>query len=361
MDSRLRIWYRLLLLAAVVVFFAAGYFFSSITIPFLIPVIFAYLFSPLVEKMHKRGLPRFLAALLILLLILSVVFAALSYVLPMLFRQVKALTSSGITFFPKVFREADQLTGSGFGLELKLQELERQFSAKLPFIDWHTISVKLKDYAESFLNSFMNSLPNIVQNMVTTVYFLVIIPFLLFFFLKDGRMITRKCINMVPNRFFEMAGYMVARIDNTLGRFLRGIFIENSIIAFLAIIGFSIIGLKNAVLIGLLVGIFNVIPYMGPTIGFIIGSMVVFIDPAGNPSLIAVLIVISIVQLTDNVLVYPLAIGKSVNIHPISIIASLLFGGFFFGIIGMLLAVPIMTTLSILFKTYNQALKEYRI
>jgi len=361
MNGRMGFWYRLLLLAAVVVFLAACYFFSSITTPVLIPIIFAYLFSPLVEKMHRRGIPRFMAALLILVMILASVFAALSYVLPMLFSEVRALTGDEVAFLPAVFKEAGRLVGRSDRIELKLQELEVRLSAKLPFINWQAISVKVREHAESFLNNFVKSLPNLIQNMVTTVYFLVIIPFLLFFFLKDGRMITRKCLNMVPNRFFEMIVCMVARIDHILGRFLRGIFIENTIIALLAIIGFSIIGLKNAVLIGLLVGIFNVIPYLGPTIGFIVASIVVFVDPAGSPSLFAVLAVISIVQLTDNVLVYPLAIGKSVNIHPITIIVSLLSGGFFFGIIGMLLAVPIMTTLIILFKTYNQALKEYRI
>lgn len=343
LTGKMRHWYRLLLLFLVVLFFVGCYFMSSITIPFLITMILAYLLSPLVGALERRGLPRFLASLLILLVVLAAIFLVLSFVLPMLFVEVKVL--------------ADDPGALDAGLKV----LEHKLAAAIPFIHWQDVRTDLAASLDAFLKQLVKSIPNILQNMVTVVYFSVIIPFLLFFFLKDGRSIIRRMISLVPNRFFEVAAYMVEEIDVKLGRFLRGIFIENSIIGLLAITGLSLIGLKNAALIGCVVGITNVIPYLGPTIGFIVGSLVVLIDPVGNPSLIAVLVVISIVQLADNVLVYPLAIGKSVNIHPISIIASLLLGDFLFGIIGMLLAVPLMTSITILFKTFNRAMREYRL
>jgi predicted PurR-regulated permease PerM len=206
----------------------------------------------------------------------------------------------------------------------------------------------------------MGSIPGIVSGILMTVYYSVIIPFLIFFFLKDGRDILRRFINYVPNAWFEMVVSMFHQIDTGIGRFLRGIFIENSIIAVLAISGLSIIGMPSAFFVGLLVGLFNVIPYMGPTIGLIISAIMTLVEPGANPPLLAVLAVIGCVQLIDNMLVYPLAIGKSVHMHPVNVIGALLVGGFFLGFFGMLLAVPLATTIIVIYKTFIRAWRDYR-
>jgi len=332
-----------LLFSGVIVFFIMFYFFSSITLPFLITIIFAYLMSPLVTKLEKRGIVRPLAVLILLIFILCIFFFLFRFGLPALFAEIQDLSG----YLPR--------------LQAALPSWENKLTEMVPFVNWKDVQTSFSDMLGSMIKKLVGSIPDILSNIITIIYFLVIIPFLLFFFMKDGRIIVKRIISFAPNRFFEVAAYMVREIDVILGRFLRGIFIENTIIAALAVTGLSIIGMKNAVLIGIIIGIFNIIPYMGPTIGFIIGSLIILVDPSGNPSLLAVLVVIAIVQLCDNVLVYPLAIGKSVNLHPINVIASLLLGGFFFGIIGMLLAVPIVTSLMILTKTFTKAFHEYRI
>ncbi|MCK5267820.1 MAG: AI-2E family transporter [Spirochaetes bacterium] len=329
----------------IILFFVLFYYFSSVVIPVLVPLIFAYLLSPVITEMEKKGIPRWLAILIVFLLIIAGFFLLIFKAIPLIAEELVNIKD----YLPK--------------LETEIVKWRHVLEKEIPFIPWQNInedlSILLK--GEGIIKSLVSSIPAILQNLISFIYLLVIMPFLLFFFLKDGRSIVKRCIDIVPNRYFEVFAFMVREIDVVLGRFLRGIVIQNSIIAILAISGLSIIGMKYALLIGLVIGITNIIPYMGPTMGFIIASLTIIIDPVGNPPLYMVIIVIAIVQLIDNTLVYPITIGKSVNLHPIAVISFLLLGGFLFGILGMLLAVPVFTSLMVITKTYFKGLKEYKV
>lgn len=331
----------LMFLGFSVLFFFMFYFMASIMFPFLLTVIIAYLLSPVALWLENKGIPRSLAAFLVLLFVLGSVFSAVFIALPALLQQLQ------------------DFVGDLPHFQQKLLNWKNVLQDKISFIEWDSLQRDL--FKMINFKNIMGYLPGLLQDLFTMIYFLVIIPFLLFFFIKDGRRIIHGLLQTVSNRYFELIAFMVHEIDINLGRFLRGIFIQNTIIGFLAITGLSIIGMKNAILIGTLIGITNVIPYMGPTIGFILATVFLMAEPAGNPSWLAVIFVIAVVQLTDNMLVYPLAIGKSVHLHPVYVIASLLIGGFFLGVVGMLLAVPIVTSLHIVFKTWMNAVEKYRI
>lgn len=327
--------------AASILFFMLFYAMSSIMFPFLITVIVAYLLSPVAGWLEKKGLPGAAAAGVVLLLVMGAFFLLVFIALPALFKQLQDFIGDLPNFQQKLY-----------GWKTLLKQ-------SLPMVNWDSIQnelVRLIDFKH-----ILGYLPGLLRDLFTVIYFVVIIPFLLFFFIKDGRRIVHGILQAVSNRYFEVVAFMVHEIDINLGRFLRGIFIQNTIIGLLAIIGLSVIGMKNAVLIGTMIGITNVIPYMGPTIGFILATVFLMAEPAGNPTWFAVVTVISLVQLTDNMLVYPLAIGKSVHLHPVYVIGSLLVGGFFLGVPGMLLAVPFVTSLHIVFRTWMQAVEKYRL
>lgn len=323
-------------------FFLLAWLLSSVTLPFVGAIITAFLFSPIVDWLERWHVPRWAGAFFVLVMILALIASALFWLIPLISFEIRQLVQA----MPTVSTSLDTLQ----------QELESLF----PLVNWKKVLADALASIEGVAKGVLGSIPGIVNGMLMTIYYTVIIPFLVFFFLKDGRDILHRLVNLVPNAWFEMAVTTLHQIDLGIGRFLRGIFIENSIIAGLAIIGLTIIGMPSAFFVGLLVGLFNVIPYMGPTIGFVIATIMTLIDPSSNPPLLAVLVVISCVQLADNMLVYPLAIGKSVHMHPVNVIGVLLLGSFFLGILGMLLAVPLATTLVVIYKACIKAWREYR-
>jgi len=326
----------------IILFFVFAWFLSSVTLPFAGASIVAYLFSPIVDWLERWHVPRWAGSLFVMILILALLAGALFWIVPLISVELGQMVSSLPT------------------LSTSLDSLEKELEHVFPMVNWNKVVADSISALEGTVRGIMSSIPGIISGILMTIYYSVILPFLIFFFLKDGRDILRHFVNLVPNAWFEMSVTMLHQIDTGIGRFLRGIFIENSIIAALAITGLTIIGMPSAFFVGLLVGIFNVIPYMGPTIGFIISSVMTLIDPASNPPLLAVMIVISCVQLADNMLVYPLAIGKSVHMHPVNVIGALLLGGFFLGVFGMLLAVPLATTILVIYKTFIRGLREYR-
>jgi len=326
----------------IVLFFLLAWLLSSVTLPFAGAIITAFLFSPIVDWLERWHVPRWAGAFLVMVMIIALIAGALFWLVPL------------------VSSELGQMVRSMPTVSASLDTLRHELEGLFPMVNWERVLADALSSIEGTARGLMGSIPGIVSGMLMTIYYSVIIPFLIFFFLKDGRDILCRFVNLVPNAWFEMAVTTLHQIDIGIGRFLRGIFIENSIIAGLAIIGLTIIGMPSAFFVGLLVGIFNVIPYMGPTIGFIIATVMTLIDPVSNPPLLAVLVVISCVQLADNMLVYPLAIGKSVHMHPVNVIGALLLGGFFLGIFGMLLAVPLATTLVVIYKTFIRAWREYR-
>jgi predicted PurR-regulated permease PerM len=330
-----------ILFAFILLAFFVLWFFSSVTIPFLGAIIVAYIFSPIVDWLERYHVPRFLSAFLVLAVILGAFFTLAFWVVPLIVNEVRSLVVS----IPRL--------NAAFG------DIGDDLSEFFPSVSWESVTQDAIGLLEGLAKGFLASLPEIVGGLLMVVYNAVIIPFLLFFFLKDGRTMIRGFIDLVPNKYFEMIVTLLQKIDFGLGRFLRGILIENCIVGSFAVLNLTIIGMPSAFFVGVLIGIFNVIPYMGPTIGFLIPGILTLIDPGANPPLLMVMAAVAVVQLCDNLFFYPLIIGKSVHMHPVLVIAALLIGSFLLGFIGMILAVPIATSLVLIFTTFIQARREY--
>ena len=171
----------------------------------------------------------------------------------------------------------------------------------------------------------------------------VILLFLTFFLLNGGQQMKKAFIQIVPNRFFEPALVLIQELDRQLGDYLRSRLIQTIILSIIAAIGYWILGLRFAILIGIIAGLANLIPYIGPFIGAIPAVIVVFLDSRFGLgwSLLAVIILTLVIQIIDNAIITPLIIGKSVELGPVTTIVVVLLGEQFLGLIGLLMAVPI--------------------
>ncbi len=193
----------------------------------------------------------------------------------------------------------------------------------------------------------------------------IIILFLTFFLLNSGRQMKKALIQIVPNRFFEVALVLIQGLDRQLGDYLRSRLIQTIILSIIAAIGYWILGLRFAIIIGIIAGLANLIPYIGPFIGAIPAIIVVFLESRFGLgwSLLAVIVLTLVIQIIDNAIITPLVIGKSVELGPVTTIVVVLLGEQLLGLIGLLLAVPIAAMCKLIieevwteFKGYSQSI-----
>ncbi|MDA3861178.1 MAG: AI-2E family transporter [Melioribacteraceae bacterium] len=199
----------------------------------------------------------------------------------------------------------------------------------------------------------------------------VILPFVFIFILIDEGEIKNFFLGIVPNRYFEMTFAAFSNVDKAIGNYLRGTLLQSSLVGLTIFLGLLFIGFKiqAAILIGIIAGISNAIPFLGPIIGLgtgVLYAMIVEgIDPIlpfmpDNP-LVGVLIVVLTAQFLDNAVFQPLVLGKAVNLHPLVVVIGVTGGSIIAGFWGMLLAIPTIVIFKVVISTLYRQAKEYYI
>jgi predicted PurR-regulated permease PerM len=339
-------WAKLLGIYAVILFLLFIFVIAQdFLTPFLIAFILVYLLTPVVDRIEGMGIKRvyvvamiFLGSILALALIgflgrgyLLSEFNTLKDQVPGYFGKMKAGFSDGAAMLEKQFSFIPQgyLTNI---VDEKIKELPKLAGEQVP------------------------KLPGMIISMLTNT---LIVLFTTFFFLKDGREMRKSMIRIIPNKYFETFLCLLDEINQAVGAYIRGQILDCSIVAVLSVIGLYAIGLKYALIIGILSGAFNIIPYLGPIMGMVPGIAIAIIDHHNAFMAVEVVAVLAFVQLIDNSVVSPLAVGKSVDLHPLAVIVSVSVGGALLGVWGMLLAVPIFCALKVTFEILHRGIVEY--
>lgn len=192
----------------------------------------------------------------------------------------------------------------------------------------------LKDYSEKLLVNVSTVFTTITS--VLTV--LVITPFILFYFLKDGEKLRPFLLKYIPSDVESEGNTILKDVDKTLSTYIIGQFIVSLVIGTLMYIGYLIIDLDYALVLALLAMIFTVVPFLGPLISIIPALFIALQQDVGMA--VKVIIVLTVVQQVEGHLVTPNIMGKRLNIHPLTIILLLLAAGSIYGFIGILIAIP---------------------
>ncbi|SHF66762.1 AI-2E family transporter [Ornithinibacillus halophilus] len=308
-------------------------FFSFIwhlLLPFLIAGLIAYLLFPIVNKIHSYNIPKALAILIIYVIFFGGI-GYLSYrVYPMVVNQLKDLNE----FLPQFIEKFESLIYQVY-----------ESTAFLP----ETVHDKFDD----FLNRMENRITTILESaiggitkLLDMIIILTVIPVLVFYFLKDLEKIKAYLKQFIPKKYQEKSSELVHAIDKSLGNYIRGQLLVCLFVGITSYIIFYFLGLNYALILAIIIGLTNIIPYFGPIIGAI-PAVGIALTVSGKMVLF-VLIAIFVIQLIESNLLAPYIVGKSVAIHPIAIIFALLLGGQMSGVIGMILAVPILTILNVI-------------
>jgi predicted PurR-regulated permease PerM len=343
----------ILILAAL----AAGVFFYSWVFKYLIfAVIFAYILNPWVTWLERRHLPRIFGIMIVYLIIGFLITWGVYRVLPVIITQaqnllalVKNSSQQGEISLLKIPFMQDILT--------KVDDID----AQAPILNLHYHFIRIINAMNDGLMNIPNLLLNNYQKILEAVSLIATIPLIGFFFLKDNVKFRQDILKMVPNRYFEIAIITMHKVDEIVGRYLRAMFYEIVVVGSLASIVFTILGIDYAILIGFMAGVANIIPYFGPIFGVLFAIMSILLS--GSPLILILHVIIGmyIIQVIDNNLVYPFVVGTTINMHPLVVLLTVLAGGWAWGIVGMLVSVPVVYLVYGVMKVLYTNLKEFKM
>lgn len=284
--------------------------------------------------MESKKTPRSVAILAIYILVFVLILLLVLYLIPVLKTQFSNLAVN----LPKLITTLETYSS-------EFQE-SRLFSKveSLEVIE----NLRNVDYT-ALLNKIIGAISNNAFSFVGSVFnvFIVIftVPIFLFYIVKDGEKLSRGTVNLFPKPFRSKAASLFQEIDQTLSADISGLLTVGFLVGFLAYIGYRIIGIDYALLLAVIAGITEIIPYLGPVLGTIPG---IILGLTYSPLVaLEVLLMMIVIQQIASRVISPVVIGKKLNLHPIIIMSLLLIAGNLGGIIGMIFAVPLFAVIKI--------------
>jgi predicted PurR-regulated permease PerM len=312
-------------------------------------VVLALLLEPLVDYLETRGMNRVLVILSIYVVFAALIVCLASFLIPLLVSEIKI-------FAANIPEYGSQIHGQ----LIKLQAAARHRFPAFAFPDYYSF---LTEKLFSSAQMLMSSVPAVALSVFSILSMVLLVPLITFFLLADGHLITKSIMRVVPNRYFEMCVLLIHKVINALKLFVRGQLLDSCSIMITTMIGYAIIGLPYFVVIGILSGLANFIPYFGSIISVGLALFVLVVTPGAFTllSLLSVGIVFLCVQIIDGTLVYPNLVGRQVNLHPLVVILGITAGGSIAGIVGMLIAIPLISICKVTIEVLYTYLKSYSI
>lgn len=302
--------------------------FQTLFIPIILAGFLFYLLRPLVNLMNKK-LSKGISILILYLILISILVGVIIIIGPVLNAQFNSLTDN----MPFIISEIQK----GF---INIQELEIFQPYQLnQIVDIEGLLLQLGDMINQLSKNLVSSIGSFIGVLANAVLVLVIVPFILFYMLRDGHKLESLILNTFNKKHGKQVQVILSDIDKTLSSYIQGQGIVCLCVGLLCFITFLIIGLDYALLLAVVAGVTNIIPYLGPWIGTIPAVIVALFKSPVTALLVIVLVVI--IQQIESNLISPQIIGKKLQIHPIIIMFLILIAGRLAGLIGMILAVPI--------------------
>lgn len=349
MDSLTKILDFLKPLAGLIILGILAYFFTDILIWFIIAAVLSLIGRPIVRKLTsikfgKRHMPQTLASILTILFFFVVIAAFFLILVPLVARQASVFYN------------------------INTDEVMAYFKDPINNIRSWLVSYNIIDADFDFYATITNELSGLLSMTNISNFFTGVLSaisafsmgafgviFLLFFMLNEPQMLRNILIALVPEKHEQQTLKTFHEIHGLLSRYFIGLITEIVCMMTLITIFLSILGVKNALLIGFLAGLLNVIPYLGPIIGAVLGCILGLITTLGAqqydmilPCILKIAGSVAVANIIDNFVLQPLIYSKSVKAHPVEIFVVIIMAGKIGGIVGMLVAIPAYTILRVI-------------
>ena len=315
----------------------------KVATPFFIGFVIAWLFNPAVTKLEKNGVKRGLGSILVYLIFISLLILFFYMLVPTIYTQLNDLIAS----IPSILEHFKNFIGNVF--------------VSVDGLDLSSIQNNLFNSITNMINNVTTNLPEFILNSVSSIFSgigtimigLVIGLYMLF----DFNNIDSYLIRLIPDKYESEVKDLLDQIGTEVRKYVNGILLVASMVFVCDAVGFAILGLKAPLLFGLLCGITDLIPFIGPYIGGIAAVIVGFSQSTFIG--IMTIVIVVIVQLVENYILQPVVMSKTMKLHPVTIIIGLLIFGHFFGIVGMVLATPCIALGKVIYRFFAKKYKWF--
>lgn len=345
------------ILGALGLIFLAWFFWQikQVVIYFMISTVLALMGRPLTSflakvKIGEKAVPAWLSAIAVLFSYMVLLVLFFKFLIPILAEQIEIIVNLDVEGLLLEFDEP-------------IRKLEDWFlSMNITGVNRQEIRDQFLDYLD--FSHFANIFDSLVSGLGSLLIGGMSVLFITFFLLKDRDIVSNIVDALTPDRYLKSIHNILKETKDLLTRYFIGVAIQVSIITAIVSIGLTLFGIPNALLIGFMAGLINIIPYLGPIIGAAFGIAIsllshVHLNMDGEivPLVLKIVAVFSTAQLTDNFVLQPLIFSKSVKAHPLEIFVVIMASGMIAGVVGMILAVPTYTFLRIVAKEFFQGYK----
>ena len=329
-ETPLRI---LALLGLLVAVFFAFLTIQILLVPFVAALFVVYLFDPVIVILQRRGMDRGRA----FLFLLGITAIGILIVLMLMPQWVgfEAIGGSSATFTDRLSKE--------------LGNLESWADTKIPLLQSVHIGEQVTSKASTVGSRFFEQLPGLITAFILN---LLLVPFIAYFMVRDGKTLKRQIVELVPNRYFEMSLIVFNRIDQQIGGYLRGRLIECILVGVTQALCMGIASVfvdqRNILLIAGVCGITNMIPYLGPIMGTIFGAFLYLGTGLPIGSIYGLIAASAGAHLVDNIFIAPAVLSHNVDLHPLTVALVLVIGGELLGTLGLLIAIPVASSIKVI-------------
>ncbi len=299
--------------------------------PFFLGCAIAYISFPLVQRLEGKQVPRMLAILLVYAIFIVVVIFAFYALVPSLGRELEQIMAQ----LPEQTRRVEALLGDVLG---------RLRNMWVPEGMRDVMNISL-ERVEALIERFLTRVTEILFVTISHLFNFFLAPFLAYYILRDFERIRRTIVLWLPSKRRKEVLELLSRANRVVSGYLRGQLIVSGVVGLLVAGGLSLLGVRYALLLGLIAALADIIPYFGPIIS---GVPAVGLALLQSPmtALWALLLLVAVQQFEGSVL-SPKIVGERVGLHPLTVIFAILTGGELMGIVGMFLAVPVAAIIKV--------------
>lgn len=321
----------LLLVVLIFIMLRYGVTIGTMLKPFIIAAVIAYLLNPIVKVFEKKGIRRIFGVLIVYLIFIMIILLLSLVLIPKLIKEISSLAVN-IPHYSSQMQELLKRLQDGYmnsGLPESFKDV----------LDDNILML------QSMILTVLQNIANGIIGVFSQLFNIVIVPVIAFYMLKDSEYFKNQFILLLPKAKRMKYIVLLRDIDNVFGKYIRGQIIVGSFVGVFTTIALLLIKVKYAVILGLFAGIANIIPYFGPFIGIVPTILFALLDSTGKALYAAGAFIL--IQQVESGFLTPRIIGKSVGIHPVYVIMSLIIGGRLLGIIGLIMAVPVLAAIKL--------------
>lgn len=316
---------------------------ENLLVSAILALMISYILGPAVNYLERQGLERTLSTAFVFLAVGVMIVSSALWLAPYFSENLPRLQND----MPRL------ITGIG----QFISELEHRVRVFVGPQSNFALEAKVEAELTEWTQDFFAHLPGMVKTFITV---MLLGPFLAFFMVKDGRSALRVVLNLMPNQLFETALNLLHQINFQIGQFVRARILESLIVGLVTTSGLLLISFPYAVLLGAVAGITNLIPYIGPLIGALPAFAIALVNDHTSLGVFLLASVYVAAQLIDAGILIPMLVAKIVDLHPVTVIIVIIAGSQVLGVLGMIISIPVASTLKVTFTTIYRHLIDTR-